>query len=59
MEVLLVNYNQEFDYSLQLAQKLIIRTTLFSKDMKNTNVFICAVVIESVLHINMTWMKIT
>lgn len=54
-----MNYNQEFDYSLQPAQKLIIRTTLFSKDMKNTNVFICAVVIESVLHINMIWMKIT
>lgn len=47
-----MNYNKEFDYSLQPAQKLIIRT-------KNTNVFICAVVIESVLHINMTWMKIT
>lgn len=54
-----MNYNQELDYFLQPAQQLIIRTTLFSNDMKNTNVLICVVVINSVLHINMTWMKIT
>lgn len=54
-----MNYNQEFDYFLQPAQTLIICTTLFSKDMKNTNVSITKTQIKSVLHINMTWMKIT
>lgn len=53
-----MNYNQELDYFLQPARQLIICTTLFSKDI-HTNVLICVVVIESVLHINMTRMKIT